>query len=125
MMKGQAKAASLQEWTSWKHWALSHPDFQAFKEGDMVDFKNELARINDYVNSPEGAAFIASIEAERKASLASEQIVMRWLLLSMVVIGFGAYAYVAIHAAYCKSIPQPSKSSSPVVKIYSNGFMCG
>ena len=125
MMKGQAKAASLQEWTSWKQWALSHPDFQAFKEGDMVDFKNELARINDYVNSPEGAAFIASIEAERKASLASEQIVMRWLLLSMVVIGFGAYAYVAIHGAYCKSIPQPSKSSSPVVKIYSNGFMCG
>ena len=125
MMKGQAKAASLQEWTSWKQWALSHPDFQAFKERDQVDFKNELARINNYVNSSEGAAFIANIEAERKASLASEQVFMRRLLLSMVVIGLGVYAYVAVHGAYCKSIPQPAKSPSPVVEIYSNGFMCG
>jgi hypothetical protein len=68
---------------------------------------------------------IDDIEAERKASLASEQVFMRRLLLSMVAIGLGIYAYVAVHGAYCKSIPQPSKSSSPVVKIYSNGFMCG
>jgi len=85
----------------------------------------EKVPVEIFPSPKEGSAFVASIEAERKASLASEQVLMRRLLLSMVAIGLGIYAYVAVHGAYCKSIPQPSKSSSPVVKIYSNGFMCG
>jgi len=28
----QQKAAALQEWTSWKQWTLSHPDYPAFKK---------------------------------------------------------------------------------------------
>ena len=43
LIQGQNKQTNLQEWTSWKQWALSHKDFPEFKKkltGGAVD-KNE------------------------------------------------------------------------------------
>ena len=31
LIQGQNKQTNLQEWTSWKQWALSHKDFPEFK----------------------------------------------------------------------------------------------
>ena len=32
LIQGQNKQTQLQEWTSWKQWALSHKDFPEFKK---------------------------------------------------------------------------------------------
>ena len=47
IMQGQAKQTALQEWTSWKQWALSHKDFPEFKKkltGGAVEKNEESER---------------------------------------------------------------------------------
>ena len=60
----QKKAAALQEWTSWKQWALSQPDFK--------DFKNRI--IENYNNGVEHQDYwIAQNRAEVEQALAEHQ----------------------------------------------------
>jgi hypothetical protein len=37
----QQKSAALQEWTSWKQWALSHKDFPDFKESVLQKYEQK------------------------------------------------------------------------------------
>lgn len=42
-LTAQAKAAALQEWTSWKQWALSHSDWPEYKA--KIEERHDRARI--------------------------------------------------------------------------------
>ena len=47
LIQGQNKQTKLQEWTSWKQWALSHKDFPEFKKkltGGAVEKNEEIER---------------------------------------------------------------------------------
>ena len=46
MIQGQNKQTKLQEWTSWKQWALDHKDFPKFQ----TDFFNEVDEYNKNID---------------------------------------------------------------------------
>ena len=46
MIQGQNKQTKLQEWTSWKQWALDHKDFPKFQ----TDFFNEVDAYNKNID---------------------------------------------------------------------------
>ena len=46
MIQGQNKQTKLQEWTSWKQWALDHKDFPKFQ----TDFFNEVDIYNKNID---------------------------------------------------------------------------
>ena len=46
MIQGQNKQTNLQEWTSWKQWALDHKDFPKFQ----TDFFNEVYEYNKNID---------------------------------------------------------------------------
>ena len=47
MIKGQSKQTKLQEWTSWKQWALDHKEFPKFQ----TDFFNEVDEYNKNIDN--------------------------------------------------------------------------
>ena len=46
MIQGQSKQTKLQEWTSWKQWALDHKEFPKFQ----TDFFNEVDEYNKNID---------------------------------------------------------------------------
>ena len=53
LISGQDKQTKVQEWIQWKQWALSHKDFEAFKEekiGKLLAFNKN---IEDKLKDPE------------------------------------------------------------------------
>ena len=46
MIQGQSKQTKLQEWTSWKQWALDHKEFPKFQ----TDFFNEVDKYNKNID---------------------------------------------------------------------------
>ena len=52
IIQGQNKQTKLQEWTTWKQWALDHKDFEAFK-GDKIDMpKAHNSKILESLKDP-------------------------------------------------------------------------
>ena len=52
IIQGQNKQTKLQEWTTWKQWALDHNDFEAFK-GDKIDMpKAHNSKILESLKDP-------------------------------------------------------------------------
>jgi hypothetical protein len=45
----QQKAAALQEWTSWKQWALSHQDYPAFKRLVTERYQRRREEIDTFI----------------------------------------------------------------------------
>ena len=92
LIQGQNKQTKLQEWTSWKQWALSHKDFPEFKKkltGGAVE-KNEEIERNLY--EPEfvkkWTAYFKEYEAkeyERKTKANKSRSVSLFLLLAIFV----------------------------------------
>ena len=92
LIQGQNKQTKLQEWTSWKQWALSHKDFPEFKKkltGGAVE-KNEEIERNLY--EPEfvkkWTAYFKEYEAkeyERKTKENKSRSVSLFILLAIFV----------------------------------------
>jgi len=92
LIQGQNKQTKLQEWTSWKQWALSHKDFPEFKKkltGRAVE-KNEEIERNLY--EPEfvkkWTAYFKEYEAkeyERKTKENKSRSVSLFILLAIFV----------------------------------------
>lgn len=51
-MKQDARIAARQEWNSWKQWALSHADWQAFKAKANADYEAAQAALAAWVSDP-------------------------------------------------------------------------
>lgn len=45
----QQKSIALQEWTSWKQWALSHDDFPFFREKIICRYEERKEKINLFI----------------------------------------------------------------------------
>jgi hypothetical protein len=50
-LRQQEKIAAMQEWTSWKQWAIGHADWPAFKDRLKQDYNANQALINEAVRS--------------------------------------------------------------------------
>ena len=53
LISGQDKQTKVQEWIQWKQWALSHKDFEAFKEEKIGKIQNFNKNIEDKLKDPE------------------------------------------------------------------------
>ena len=53
MIAGQNKQTKVQEWIQWKQWALSHKDFEAYKEEKIGKIQNFNKNIEDKLKDPE------------------------------------------------------------------------
>ena len=62
----QQKAAALQEWTTWKQWALSHSDFPAFKEKAIERARTSEARQQQWIKDNEERIKEAAARAEEQ-----------------------------------------------------------
>ena len=62
----QQKAAALQEWTTWKQWALSHSDFPAFKEQAIERARTSGARQQQWIKDNEERIKEAAARAEEQ-----------------------------------------------------------
>ncbi len=105
----QAKAAALQEWISWKQWALSHKDFLVFKE-EIRQRYFERKRKSD--------AFIASNREQLKIELEkfrnTQKIEQRKVLLIIASVVFGVAAVNAIASiadSFKTPDPRPQEST--------------
>tara|TARA_B100001093_G_C26680869_1_gene950361 strand:+ start:106 stop:693 length:588 start_codon:yes stop_codon:yes gene_type:complete len=53
LISGQDKQTKVQEWIQWKQWALSHKDFEAYKEEKIGKIQNFNKNIEDKLKDPE------------------------------------------------------------------------
>lgn len=69
-IKNQSKAAALAEWTTWKQWALSHADFNQFKQNIRAKVEQINIDFESWFESKDGKErlfkFIAKQEADNK-----------------------------------------------------------
>ena len=52
MIQGQNKQTKIQEWTSWKQWALDHKDFEAFKAERIDEPKAHNLKVLEKLKDP-------------------------------------------------------------------------
>ena len=71
LIQGQAKQTQLQEWTSWKQWALSHNDFPEFKNKFNGEAEAKNKEIDEKLVEP---AFVEKWEAHFKKVYEEESI---------------------------------------------------
>ena len=50
---GQQKSVAIQEWTSWKQWALGHPDWPKYKDERTKEIENQNEKIAQLVADPD------------------------------------------------------------------------
>ena len=93
LIQGQNKQTKLQEWTSWKQWALSHKDFPEFKKkltGGAIEKNEESER---KLNEPEfikkWTAYFKEYEAKEFARKTEENKSRGVSLLALLVIFVG------------------------------------
>ena len=67
--KNQRATALLQEWTSWKQWALGHSDWKAFKQSRTESIEQHNANAYEYIKSPDVST---AIELFAKETLTSK-----------------------------------------------------
>ena len=93
LIQGQNKQTQLQEWTSWKQWALSHNDFPEFKKksaGGAIEKNEESER---KLNEPEfvkkWTAYFKEYEAKEYARKSKENKTrgVTLLILGVIIVG--------------------------------------
>jgi len=52
-LTGQQKSVAIQEWTSWKQWALGHPDWLKYKDERTKEIENQNEQIAQLVADPD------------------------------------------------------------------------
>jgi len=65
-LTAQVKGAALQEWTSWKQWALSHQDFKEYNQNAKTRIEKCNSEFNLWCNSQEAKDIISSQRIEKK-----------------------------------------------------------
>lgn len=65
-LTAQTKGAALQEWTSWKQWALSHQDFKEYKQKAKARAEECNSRFNLWYESQEAKDIVYSFKLEQK-----------------------------------------------------------
>ena len=53
IIEGQKDQTIKQEWTSWKQWALSHPDFLDYKQEILFRYEDRAYEIQELIKTPE------------------------------------------------------------------------
>ena len=64
LIQGQNKQTAIQEWTKWKQWALSHPDFLDYKQEILFKYEDRAYEVNELIKTPEMKERIAECKKQ-------------------------------------------------------------
>ena len=64
LIQGQNKQTAIQEWTKWKQWALSHPDFLDYKQEILFRYEDRAYEVNELIKTPEMKERIAECKKQ-------------------------------------------------------------
>ena len=64
LIQGQNKQTAIQEWTKWKQWALSHPDFLDYKQEILFKYEDRAYEVNELIKTPEMKEKIAECKKQ-------------------------------------------------------------
>ena len=53
LIQGQKRQTAIQEWTKWKQWALSHPDFLDYKQEILFRYEDRAYESQEIIKTPE------------------------------------------------------------------------
>jgi hypothetical protein len=114
-LTAQVKGAALQEWTSWKQWALSHQDFKEYKQNAETRIEKCNSRFILWCNSQEGKIIIS---AQQKAIKNQEQSQRKVFLCWCLAFFIGLPILLLVHEQLTKERQYPSyKSEHPSLKM--------
>lgn len=89
----QQKGAALQEWTTWKQWALSHADFPAFKERIKERANQSAIRQDDWLLANKDRirkAVVAHHEKMQKEQQTLQRFIIAFIgIVSLLLVGAG------------------------------------
>jgi len=64
LIQGQNKQTAIQEWTKWKQWALSHPDFLDYKQEILFKYEDRAYEVKELLKNPETKERIAEYKKQ-------------------------------------------------------------
>ena len=85
-LTAQTKGAALQEWTSWKQWALSHPDFKEYKQKAEARAEKYNSEFNAWYDSQEAKDIISAQKKEQKKESRNLRFVLFLIILSPFIL---------------------------------------
>lgn len=109
-LTAQAKGVALQEWTSWKQWALSHSDWPDFKNDIQERYQLVLAELEDRFQDQDVQESIDAIKTENTKKDRN---------LAYIVIG-GIFVGAICLAFFGQNQQQPQMSQPIIEKQGSN-----
>ena len=137
LIQGHNKQTAIQEWTKWKQWALSHPDFLDYKQEILFRYEDRAYEVNELIKTPEMKERIAECkkqfyeekEKEKKLEIKAFKIIVG-VILGLLILGYGV-EFVAnfINGFQKKSLEdsswmkKPQKSSFDNELAKSGGFL--
>lgn len=106
----QKKAAALQEWTSWKQWAMGHADFPGFKQKHREQHEQAVALQQATWAKPETQQRVSELinaanHAELDAQKGAAQLVLVMVAVVSVVSGILVVTSNWRPASYTPSTP--------------------
>jgi hypothetical protein len=107
----QKKAAALQEWTSWKQWALTQPAFEEFKANTVAEHAWQTAQADELWSIPETQERVRELIAESDRQDAAE----RALQNRMVWVGLGLFSLLAAFVAVSDYLVREQQPKVPVL----------
>ena len=96
MIQGQSKQTKLQEWTSWKQWALDHKEFPKFQTEffNLVDDHNK--NIDKELNDPEVQKKLDKLISSDRARIN----IGRQILLGLVLLLLGGIVFIGTFESF-------------------------
>jgi hypothetical protein len=108
-LRQQEKIAAMQEWTSWKQWAIGHADWPAFKEKIKKDYEANQALIHDALNSRSFKAEYDEYKVRRKKD---NERTNKIVVLGIVLFTIASAIIIAVEKANDKPLnPYPDNTS--------------
>ena len=108
MIQGQNKQTKLQEWTSWKQWALDHKDFPKFQ----TDFFNEVDEYNKNIDKK-----LEDPEVQKELDkLFTEEAKMKWIFNILFAILFPSLVGGIVFISTFQSYNNEQNQSSFLIK---------
>lgn len=115
-MKQDAPIAARQEWTSWKQWALSHPDWPSFKTDAVAAYRDSLVEAEAWEEDPNNHEAFRTAIAEGKARDAEE--VKRGIRLALAVLaalaGVVGFLLLTDHLSQTSPPPLPEPDATEI-----------
>ena len=102
-LTAQTKGAALQEWTSWKQWALSHPDFKEYKQKAEARAEKCNSEFIAWYDSQEAKDKIASLELAAKKE---NQVLFCTVVIVLSITFFGLLLSGEITSRFFPPVPE-------------------